>query len=260
MKSSKARKQRKAFFNAPLHQRRKHIGSHLEENLLLKYDKRRLPVVVGDTVKIMRGASKGHENKVTAVHLKKHLVEVEGVTITKADGKQVAKPVHPSNLLITKLNLTDKWRRRRLEEGLSSETKKEIEKEATVQIEQLEEERKAEEERRKQEEEEAAKEEEEETAVETKPEPTTEPEEPKPVEAKKEKKKSAEKPSESKPKKSDTTQKSKKTASKKENKEPKKKKPAVKKSTEKSKEGSSKKKSQSSPKEKKADKGKEEKK
>ncbi len=180
MKSSKARKQRKAFFNAPLHQRRKQIGSHLEENLLLKYDKRRVPIVQGDTVKIMRGAFKGHENKVTGVHLKKHLVEIEGVTITKADGKQVAKPVHPSNLLITKLNLTDKWRRQRLEEGLSSETKKEIEQEATVQIKQLEEERKAEEERRKQEEAEAQAKEEEESAeeepTETEPKETAKPE------------------------------------------------------------------------------------
>jgi large subunit ribosomal protein L24 len=260
MKSTKARKQRKAFFNAPLHQRRKQIGAHLEENLLLKYDKRRLPVVVGDTVKIMRGASKGHENKVTTIHLKKHLVEVEGVTITKADGKQVAKPVHPSNLLITKLNLTDKWRRQRLEEGLSSETKKEIEKEATDQIQQLEEERKAEEERRKQEEEAAAKEEEEATSVEETSEPTKEPSESKPDEKKDVKKKSAEKPSETKPKKSDTAQKPKQSASKKKSKDTEEKKPADKKSTEKSKETSSKKKSQTSSKEKKADELKEEKK
>jgi len=183
MKSSKARKQRKAFFNAPLHQRRRQIAAHLEENLLLKYDKRRIPVVRGDTVKIMRGAFKGHENKVANVHLKKHLVEVEGVTITKADGKQIAKSVHPSNLLITKLNLTDKWRRRRLEEGLSSETRKEIEKEATDQVKELEEQRKAEEQRRKEEEEAAAKEEEEsavEEETEEKP-AEIEPEETKPV-------------------------------------------------------------------------------
>jgi len=218
MKSSKARKQRKAFFNAPLHQRRKQIGSHLEENLLLKYDKRRVPIVQGDTVKIMRGAFKGHENKVTGIHLKKHLVEIEGVTITKADGKQVAKPVHPSNLLITKLNLTDKWRRQRLEEGLSSETKKEIEKEATVQIKQLEEERIAEEERRKQEEAEAQAKEEEESAEEE----PTEPKEPAKSEKAEEKKTESTKtatkqePVKEKPKK--TTEKTTKSTPKKEQK------------------------------------------
>lgn len=173
MRSTKARKQKKAFFNAPLHQRRKQLSSHLEENLLLKYDKRNVPLIKGDTIKIMRGIFKGHENKVTKIHLKKHLVEVEGVTIAKADGKQVAKAIHPSNLLITKLNLTDKWRRKRLEEGLSSETKKEIEKEASVQLKELEEERKAEEERKRLEE----LEESEEQAAEPEPSQDTEPSE-----------------------------------------------------------------------------------
>ncbi|MBS3748785.1 MAG: 50S ribosomal protein L24 [Candidatus Thermoplasmatota archaeon] len=168
MKSSKARKQRKAFFNAPLHQRRKQVAAHLDENLLLKYDKRRIPVVKGDTVKIMRGAFKGQENKISKILLKKHLVEIEGITVTKADGKQIARSVHPSNLLVTKLNLTDKWRRQRLEEGLSSETRKEIEEEATDQMKQLEEERKAEEQRQKEEEEAAQREEEEPETVEEK--------------------------------------------------------------------------------------------
>ncbi|MFH1012974.1 MAG: 50S ribosomal protein L24 [Thermoplasmatota archaeon] len=145
MKSIKARKQRKAFFNAPLHQKRKQISSHLEENLLLKYDRRGLPVVKGDTVKVMRGMHRNHENKVTLVHVKDNLVEVEGVTITKADGKKVARPVHPSNLLITKLNLTDKWRRRNLEKELPEDKRKEIETEAKTQLKQLEEQLKAQE-------------------------------------------------------------------------------------------------------------------
>ncbi len=128
------------MYNAPQHQKRKQISSHLEENLLLKYDRRRIPVVKGDTVRVMRGIHKGHEDKITAVHVNDTLVDVEGVTITKADGKKVAKSIHPSNLLITKLNLTDKWRRQRLEKGLSADKKKEIESEAKVQLKQLEEE------------------------------------------------------------------------------------------------------------------------
>jgi len=140
MKSIKARKQRKAFFNAPLHQKQKHISAHLEENLLLKYDRRRMPVVKGDTVRVMRGMHKGHEDKVTKVILKDTLVEVEGITTTKADGKKVARPIHPSNLLIIKLNLTDKWRRKNLEKGLSDEKKREIETEAKKQLKQIEEE------------------------------------------------------------------------------------------------------------------------
>ncbi|UCD14282.1 MAG: 50S ribosomal protein L24 [Thermoplasmatales archaeon] len=139
MKSKKPRKQRKMMFNAPLHKKRKWLASHLAENLLLKYDRRSTPVIKGDTVKVMKGSFKGHEEKVASINVRKQVVEVEGITTVKADGTKVAKPVHASNLLITKLNLTDKWRRKKLEKGLSEATKKEIEKEAEEQIKELEE-------------------------------------------------------------------------------------------------------------------------
>ena len=151
MKSIKPRKQRKELFNAPLHKKRKWISAHLEENLLLKYDKRGIPVVKGDTIRVMRGSFKGHKDKVARVNVGKRYVEIEGLTMTKADGKKIAKPVHASNLLITKLNLTDKWRRKKLERGLSEETKKEIEKEAEEQIREIEEEQKREAEEREEE-------------------------------------------------------------------------------------------------------------
>ena len=140
MKSINPSKQRKELYNAPLHRNRKSIASHLEENLLLKYDKRSIPVIKGDTVKIMRGSFKGHEDKVVKVNVKKFTLEIEGITMSKADGNKIAKPIHPSNVLITKLNLTDKWRRKNLERGLSETTRKEIEKEAQEQIKQEEEE------------------------------------------------------------------------------------------------------------------------
>ena len=143
MKSKKPKKQRAVWSSAPLHKKRKWIASHLEENLLLKYDRRNIPVIKGDIVRVNRGSFKGHEDKVAHINVKKGYVEVEGLTMVKADGKKVAKPIHASNLLITKLNLTDKWRRNKLEKGLSEETKKEIEKEAEEQIreQELEEER-----------------------------------------------------------------------------------------------------------------------
>ena len=156
MKSIKPRKQRKTFYNAPLHKKRKWIAAHLSENLLLKYDKRSAPVVTGDTVKVMRGSFKGHEDKVASVHVKNQTVEVEGITTVKADGTKIARSLHASNLLITKLNLTDRWRRQKLEQGLSETTKKEIEKEAEDQIK---EEKKVEEIRKREEEQKIAEEE-----------------------------------------------------------------------------------------------------
>ena len=146
MKTINPRKQRKNLYNAPLHKKRKWLSSHLAENLLLKYDKRSIPVIEGDTVKVMRGSFKGHEDKIAQIHVHKQIVEVEGITTVKADGTKIAKPVHPSNLLVTKLNLTDKWRRKKLERGLSEETRKEIEIEAEEQIKEQEDEQRLKEE------------------------------------------------------------------------------------------------------------------
>jgi large subunit ribosomal protein L24 len=149
MISMKPRKQRKELYNAPLHVKRKGISAHLEENLLLKYDKRSISVIKGDTIKVMRGSFKGHEDKVAKVNIKKRNIEIEGITMSKADGNKIAKPIDASNVLITKLNLTDKWRRKKLERGLTEETKKEIEKEAKEQIKEAEEEIKRKEEEAK---------------------------------------------------------------------------------------------------------------
>ncbi|MCD6481244.1 MAG: 50S ribosomal protein L24 [Thermoplasmata archaeon] len=156
--SKQPRKQRKMMHTAPLHRRRKMIASHLAEDLILKYRRRSLPVVKGDTVKVMRGEFRGHTGKVREVDTKRWRVEVEGVIITKVDGKKVPRPVHASNLLITKLNLTDPWRRRKLEEGLPEEVKKEIEKEAEEQVRVMEEEMAAAEEEARKAEEEAEEE------------------------------------------------------------------------------------------------------
>ena len=134
------RKQRKRYYTAPLHKKRKWIAAHLSEELLTKYNRRSAPLVKGDTVKVMRGSYKGHSDKVVGIDTKKMTISVEGVTSTKVDGTKVIKRIHPSNVLITKLNLTDRWRLSRLEEGLEEEIKKEIEKEAEEQIRVLEEE------------------------------------------------------------------------------------------------------------------------
>jgi large subunit ribosomal protein L24 len=143
MTTIKARKQRSTLYNAPIHLKRKWISSHLAENLLLKYDRRSIPVIKGDTVKVMRGSYKGHEDKVAKVNVRDMTVNVEGVIVSTAKGTKVAKPIHANTLVITKLNLTDKWRRAKLEAKLSDAAKKEVEKEAEEQLKAQEEERKA---------------------------------------------------------------------------------------------------------------------
>jgi large subunit ribosomal protein L24 len=195
MRSIKPRNQRKELYNAPLHKKRKWISAHLEEKLLLKYDKRAVPVVKGDTVKVMRGSFKGHEDKVADVNVSKRSIEIEGITMPKADGTKIAKPLHPSNVMIIKLNLTDKWRRKKLERGLSEEAKKEIEKEAEEQIKEAEDERiKEEEEKALEEEKEAEEELEEPEGVEEKPKAEEKKVEKKPTPKPKPKKEETEKP------------------------------------------------------------------
>ncbi len=135
--SSQPRKQRLFYHTAPLHIRKKMMGAHLADDLIIKYKRRTMPVVRGDTVKIVRGQFRGQSGKVRKVMLRKQRIEVEGITIKKADGKSVPYFIHPSNVVITKLNLTDPWRRSKIEERLSEEAKKEVEKEAEEQIEEM---------------------------------------------------------------------------------------------------------------------------
>lgn len=121
MSSIQPRKQRKAMYNTPLHQRRKQIASHLSEELLLKYNVRNTPVVTGDEVQVLRGDHKGKSGKVVEVNTKSRKVVVEGVTHKKADGTDVAYPLDASNLRITKLNLEDARRRAKLGDKEASE-------------------------------------------------------------------------------------------------------------------------------------------
>lgn len=59
----------------------------------------------------MRGDFKGKEGKVMEVDLKNYRIHVEGgVTQKKVDGTEVFYPLHPSNVMITELNLDDEKR------------------------------------------------------------------------------------------------------------------------------------------------------
>jgi len=59
----------------------------------------------------MRGDYKGFEGKVTRVDRGEYRIFVEGVTREKVDGSTALIPIHPSKVMITRLNLDDKWRR-----------------------------------------------------------------------------------------------------------------------------------------------------
>ena len=115
--SKHARAQRKAMFNAPLHRKRKMISSHLSDELFEKYGVRSLTVIKGDIVRIMRGDidMKDKEAEVVRIYTKEMKVALEGINIKKADASEVSKKIHPSNLMIMKLNLSDQKRKEKLE-------------------------------------------------------------------------------------------------------------------------------------------------
>ncbi|RLG15702.1 50S ribosomal protein L24 [Nanoarchaeota archaeon] len=108
--SKKPSKQRKYIYNAPLHLRRKLMAAHLSKELREKYKLRSLPVRKGDKVKVMRGKFKGTIGSVERVDLKNYRVYLDNVWIKKKDGSKVKFPIHPSNLMIVELNLSDKRR------------------------------------------------------------------------------------------------------------------------------------------------------
>ncbi|MGB9636757.1 MAG: 50S ribosomal protein L24 [Thermoplasmata archaeon] len=116
--SIQPRKERKKLFRAPLHERKKVFHCLLDKELRKKYGLRTLGVVKGDTVRIMRGQFKGTIEKVAKVDYKKLRLHIENVTVKKADGKLKPYPIHPSNVMIVKLNLTDPRRRAKLKEEL----------------------------------------------------------------------------------------------------------------------------------------------
>jgi large subunit ribosomal protein L24 len=133
--STKPSKQRKALYNMPLHLRHKLFNAPLSRELREKYGVKRLPVRKGDVVRIMRGDWRGHEGKVVDVDLKHVRIFVEGVQRKKADQTPVYYPIHPSKVMIIKLDLSDKWRLRIIErrKGLiKSEEVVEEEKQATT--------------------------------------------------------------------------------------------------------------------------------
>ena len=109
------RKQRKRTAQAPLHERHRQVRATLDDDLREEYGTRNVRVNAGDTVEVMRGDAAGESGEVLAVDLKAGTVDVEGVTVEKADGEEVPRPLDASNLRVTDLDLADDRRRDRLE-------------------------------------------------------------------------------------------------------------------------------------------------
>jgi large subunit ribosomal protein L24 len=124
------RKQHKMLYHAPKHIRYRLFSAPLSPSLKTTHKVNSVPVRSGDTVRIMRGDRKGAEGKVAKVDRGKYRLFVEGVTREKVDGTAIQVPIHPSKVMITGLNLDDKWRRESLKVEAPKEAAKPEEKPA----------------------------------------------------------------------------------------------------------------------------------
>jgi large subunit ribosomal protein L24 len=110
MKSKRPSKQRKELYDAGGHRIRKLMSAPLSSELRGTQGRRLYQIRKGDTVKIVRGDFAGVEGKVTEIDRGSQRIFVEGVTREKTSGTSSNVSVHCSKVLITKLNIDDKWR------------------------------------------------------------------------------------------------------------------------------------------------------
>jgi large subunit ribosomal protein L24 len=126
MPTTKPSKQRKMMYTAPLTERYRRFSAPLSSKLKESHNTTSVPVRKGDTVMVMRGDRKGSEGKVNQIDRKNYRIFVEGATREKVDGTSVNIAVHPSKVMITRLNLDDKWRKRTLERKSIPATTEEV--------------------------------------------------------------------------------------------------------------------------------------
>ena len=103
------------IFQATLQTRSKQMGSNLSKDLQKKYGKKSARVIEGDSVKIVRGEFKGVDGKISKISTQKTSVAIDGVKKEKTKGDKFDVYIHTSNLIITSLNSSDKWRIAKLE-------------------------------------------------------------------------------------------------------------------------------------------------
>ena len=93
--------------------RSKLMASHLTADLRKNHHIRSIRVVPGDSVKITRGEYRDVTGKVDKVDPSKGVV-ISGTKKEKMAGEKFDVYVHPSNLLVTALNMDDKWRSKKI--------------------------------------------------------------------------------------------------------------------------------------------------
>jgi len=114
--SSHPRKTRNnQIYYATLQRASKQLSGSLSKELRKKYGKRSARIVEGDTVKIVRGEFAGVDGKITKISIPDRGVNIEGVKKEKLKGDKFDVYVHTTNIILTSLSTSDKWRINKME-------------------------------------------------------------------------------------------------------------------------------------------------
>ena len=103
------------IYQATFQTRSKQLGSNLSKDLQKKYGKKSVRVLEGDSITISRGEFKGVDGKIAKISTEKSSVTIDGIKKEKTKGDKFDVYIHTSNLVITSLNTSDKWRMAKLE-------------------------------------------------------------------------------------------------------------------------------------------------
>ena len=101
----------------------KQICAPISKDLRKKYSRRSIRIMADDTVKVIRGEYKGLTGKVTKISTENSGVAIEGNKKEKLKGEKIDVYIHSTNMIITSLNTSDKWRVKILEKKPKSKIK-----------------------------------------------------------------------------------------------------------------------------------------
>ncbi len=110
--SKQPRRQRKALYRHKNHQRSKLLSARVANFLREEYGIKKIPLRVGDSVKIVKGEFTEFEGEVIEI-TNNQRAKIKEATFDKADGTQFHPAIHISKLVITKFSKEkkmDPWR------------------------------------------------------------------------------------------------------------------------------------------------------
>lgn len=116
----------------PKHLTERKVRSSLSRVLREKCGRRNLRVIAGDTIKVIRGEYSGIEGKVEKVNMRRGSLAIEGIQREKVRGGNVKVEINSTNVVITDLDLDDKYRQALIQRIREPEKKNPTEKKARI--------------------------------------------------------------------------------------------------------------------------------